>query len=260
MKCNFNGTINNKMAILYGQEFNLSTEEIINTIKKMSKLELIDSTFDPIEVEVVLYNYDYYVRPGGDKVKFIMEVSEVVSEIKLDEGETDDGILHRYLAIRLLDIIKRFFDESYFEEQIAHRATSITSATSKNKLRMYLNRLDKEQLKIFLNTVVVYKHQYGLFMSSVSSVLFWERIHNACRKNGINVPTDFSSLEGQAFLRNNDSYYFRVLNTKTIAAMLCDAIDLNIEIASSAAKKLCKSGYGAMLNYINREVNSCTVA
>ena len=38
-----------------------------------------------------------------------------------------------------------------------------------------------------------------------------------------------------------------------IANMLCDAIDLDIEVATSAAKKLYKSGYDAMINYINRK-------
>ena len=73
MKCNMNKTTNN-MANVYGPEFDMSTEEIINTIRKIAKLETIDLTFNPIDVEVTLYNNDYYVRPGTSKIKFMNEV------------------------------------------------------------------------------------------------------------------------------------------------------------------------------------------
>ena len=57
MKCN----VNNSMAKAYGEDFNLSTEEIINTIEKIYKLESIDTNFRHEDVEVALYNYDYYI-------------------------------------------------------------------------------------------------------------------------------------------------------------------------------------------------------
>ena len=52
MKCNMNKTTNN-MANVYGPEFDMSTEEIINTIRKIVKLETIDQTFNPIDVEIL---------------------------------------------------------------------------------------------------------------------------------------------------------------------------------------------------------------
>jgi len=55
---------------------------------------------------------------------------------------------------------------------------------------------------------------------------------------------------------NNKGYYFKVLSTKTIASMLSNAIDLNIDMATSAAKKLRKYGYPAMLTYINITVSN----
>ena len=57
MKCNINRTTNS-MANVFGSRFDLSTEEIINTIKKISKLDVIDLTFNPLDVEVALYNND----------------------------------------------------------------------------------------------------------------------------------------------------------------------------------------------------------
>jgi hypothetical protein len=241
------------MANVYGPEFDLSTGEIINTIKKVYKLKAIDFTFDPIEVEMALFNNDYYVRPAA-KQRFMIECEKAFGEVKLHYGKIDDKILHFNYIIQLLGIIKKFFDETYFEEQIIRRKQSMRHAANKDKLGMYLKKFNIEQLKTFLNTVVICKNLHGLFISSVSSVSFWEKIHNACRKKGLNVPLDFGSIEGREFLENNESYYFNVLSTKTISNMLCEAIDLDIEVATSAAKKLYTSGYDAMINCIRRRI------
>jgi hypothetical protein len=81
-----------------------------------------------------------------------------------------------------------------------------------------------------------------------------EKIHEACRAAGVNVPEEFDSIEGQMFLNNNPGYYFNALSTKVIANMLCDAIDLDVEMALSAAKKLYNSGLDTMINYINSKI------
>jgi hypothetical protein len=91
-----------------------------------------------------------------------------------------------------------------------------------------------------------------MFVTDVGSAGFWKKIHESCRAVGVDVPQELDSVEGQKFLNNNKNVYFKVLSTKVIANMLCDAIDLDIEVASAAAKKLYKSGYDAMINYINR--------
>ena len=252
MKCNANRTTNN-MANVYGPEFNLSNEEIITTIKKIYKLEFIDLTFDPVEVEVALYNNDYYIRPGATKERFMMECMKVFSEIKTQYGKMDDNFLHFGYTIQVLGIIKEFFDESYFEEQVRRRSQSAPPTINKEKLRMYLKKLSKDDLELFLNMVVNCRLERGMFVTDVSSAGFWAKIHKSCREAGVNVPHELDSIEGQKFLNNNKNVYFKVLSTKIIANLLCDAIDLDIEVASAAAKKLYKSGYDAMINYINHK-------
>ena len=253
MKCNINKTTNN-MTNVFGPEFDLSTEEIINTIKKVSKLEVIDLTFNPIDVEVALYNNDYYVRPGVTKERFMRECGQAFGKIKPLYGKMDDNLLHFGYIIQVLGIIKEFFDEAYFEDQIRQRAKSSTAAVNKDKLRMYLKKLDRNKLESFLDTVVICRRQHGLFITDISSAGFWKKIHESCREAGVNVPREFDSVEGQMFLNNNKNYYFDALNTKVIANMLCDAIDLDVEIATSAAKKLYNDGCEAMVNYINRKI------
>ena len=110
------------------------------------------------------------------------------------------------------------------------------------------------KLKSFLDTIVICRRNHGLFITDVSSAGFWEKIHESCRAAGVNVPKEFNSVEGQTFLNNNSGYYFKVLSTKVIANMLCDAIDLDIEVATSAAKKLHNSGYDAMFDYIHSSI------
>ena len=95
----------------------------------------------------------------------------------------------------------------------------------------------------------------GWFITNSSSTDFWAKIHESCRAVGVNVPEALDSVEGQRFLNNNKNYFFDALDTKVIANLLCDAIDLNVKMATSAAKKLCNSGCNAMLDYIKREAN-----
>lgn len=256
MKCNTNRTTNkNNMASVYGPEFNLSTEEIINTIRKTCKLEIIDPTFDPLDVEITLYNKDYYIRPGENRNRFMKEFGKLFEATKRNRDKVDNNLLYFEFAIQMLGIIQEFFDEIYFEEQIERRKQLETIPVNKNKLRMYLKKLGRGKLALFINTIVVYRRQHGLFITEVSSAGFWEKIHKACRANGVNVPEELDSIEGQTFLNNNPEYYFDALSTKSIANMLCDAIDLNINIASSAVKKLYNSGYAAMVNYINCKIS-----
>lgn len=258
MKCNINRTINhNNMASVYGPEFNLNTEEIIDIIRKTAKLEMIDATFNPMNVEVTLYNNDYYVRPGADKTRFMKEFGKIFEDIKLRRDKIDDNLLYVGFTIQMLGIIKEFFDEAYFEEQVERRKHPAAVTVNKSKLKMYLKKLDRDKLELFLNTVVVCRRQHGLFITDIGSAGFWAKIHEACRAVGVNVPEDLDSIEGRTFLNNNPRFYFKALTSNVIANMLCDAIDLDIEMASSAAKRLYNSGYNAMINYINRKISLC---
>ena len=99
-----------------------------------------------------------------------------------------------------------------------------------------------------------------MFMSNPSSAAFWKRIDDACRELGYDVPFDLDSAEGNNFLNSNPLYYFKYLNKTTIVAELCSAIDLDITIAGSAAKKFYNYGYEAMLNYLNMKLNGRTSA
>lgn len=254
MKCN-NRSVNNNMANVFGSEFDKTPEEIINIIRKVSKLEDIDLTFNTLEVEIALYNNDYYIRPGAVKNRFTMECLKVFGKTKSLYGKMDDNLLHFNYIIQILSIIKEYFDEAYFEEQTRRRRKSATVTVNKDKLRTYMKKLDRDKLELFLDMVVSCRLQCGLFITDVSSIGFWDKIHKACRAVGVNVPYELDSIEGQKFLNNNKNFYFDALDTKVIANMLCDAIDLDIEIASSAAKKLYNSGYNEMVNYINRKIS-----
>lgn len=259
MKCNIERNGSNKMASLFGPEFNYNTEEIINIIHKMYKLETIGLDFNPIEVEVAFYNCDYYVRPGEPKRRFMEEVYKIVDELKTPLKVKADSEVERALnllrrPVLQLHAIKTFFDEEYFKEQVKRRTASTISIESQRKLRMYLRKLTRNKLEDFLNTVVRYRSEHGMFVSQVSSMGFWDKINKLCRAAGVKVPEALNTIEGVGFLFNNDGYYYKALDLKTIADMLCDAIDLDVEIASTAAEKLYNIGYDDMIHYINSNI------
>lgn len=242
MKCNINRTINNNnMARVYGPEFNFSTEEIINIIRKVSKLKVGDRNCYQIEFEATLYNCDYYVRPGIAKEQFMNEVKNALDETCHHPGKMDYEEYCRFLA-RAFYIIQKFFDEAYFEEQL----TTITA--NKDKLKMYLKKLDRYQLEIFFNIVMCYKFKRGLFVTDASLSGLGKKIHKVYTEAGFNIPKNPVSADGLRFFKENDC--IKVFGPQVFVNALCDAIDLDIETASSAAKKLYTSGRDAMINYI----------
>ena len=195
----------NNTANVFGPLFDKSPEEIINIIRKMYKLKVIDFTFNPIEVEVALYNNDYYIRLGIAKERFMNELMKLFVESKPQGNKIDDDYRWFRFIILALNIMKNSFDEAYFEEQIERRKKSATVIVSKNKLRTYLKKMDRDKLESFLDMIVICRRHHGLFVTDVSSAGFWAKIHESCRAAGVNVPEEFDSDEGLKFLNNNTS-------------------------------------------------------
>lgn len=242
---------NNNINRESNKAFHMSTEQIIETIERVRKIEVIDSNFNFEDVEVAIYNDDYYIRPGLPKKRFMEEWEKIALEAKTDG---DKEYTYWVYIMKALNLIQQSFDEEYFREQIVRRRSSY-SAADKNKLRTYLNKLDKDELKAFLRTVFICRGNYGLFVSEVRAVEFWKGIDDTCRKRGCDVPHSLDSAKGQQFLANNPGYYFTWLNKKDIATMLCRAIDMDVSLATSAAKKLSKCGCEAMIKHLNSKLS-----
>ena len=120
MNNNINATTNT-MANVFGPQFDLSSEEIINIIRKMYNLKVVDFTFNPVEVEVALYNNDYYIRPGIAKECFMSELMKLYVEgLPRGNKKEDDRRWFRFIILAL-NVMKNSFDEAYFEEQIERR-------------------------------------------------------------------------------------------------------------------------------------------
>ena len=242
---------NNSVSNIFDHEFNLSINEIVNAIDKVYNFYSASETINQQDVEIALFNDDFYIRPGIKKDAFMNEWSKMCAEIKATYGNVDDTA-YRIVILESINLIKRYFDYTYFKEQIERRKHS---SDDKNKLRTYMHKLDKGQLFNFMKMIACYRPQHGLFISETSSITFWKRIDDECRKAGLPIPKDLDSYEGQTFLNNNAFYYFKVLSAKTIASLLYNAIDLDVNIAGSAVKKLYKSGYDKMIDYVNRNIS-----
>lgn len=255
MKCN----VNNSMAKAYGEDFNLSTEEIVNTIEKIYKLESIGTSFRHKDVEVAFYNNDYYIRPGKDKALFMKRWQEIFCEINNDLKDKPDWLVHWRFSMETMKLIKESFDEIYFKEQVARRRKGI-SAVEKDNLISYLKKFDENKLKAFICIMIACRRQHGLFISEASSVALWKEIGNMCRNLGCDVPINYDTKAGERLLSRNPFYFFEWLDKKTIAAKLCDAIDLDVSLAGSVAKKLYKCGEEATLNYLKIKLKERTLA
>ena len=214
--------INNPMAKMFGNEFNLSTKEVADCIDRIYKLDTFDNNFRFEDVEVALCNSDYYVRPGEIKWAFKREWMKLFTEAKAS-GEND---LARFVFIvKLIELIKSFFDKEYFQEQIARRQIS---TSDKMKLKTYMDKFDKTQLFRFMIAVSASKSEKGMFISEASYVALFKEIDDECRRNGVNIPIALDSPEGVELLRQHPFYYFEILSTKTISDLLCEAIDLDV--------------------------------
>ena len=255
MNCKINRTKSN-MAEAYGPEFNFTTDEIINIIRNTYQISAIGPGFNPIEVEVTLYNNDYYIRPGDVKNRFMKEFEKILSESNpLIKGlGFGDNMAYLCRIVQILALIQKYFDESYFKEQIAHRNQQIKPNVNKEKLGKFLKKLNKENFELFFSVVIEGRLEYGLFITEASSANLWRKIRESCRAAGANIPADSNIQELKEFMGNNRTYFFDILNCKVLANLLCDAIDLDITMATSAAQKLYNSGRSAMIEYIKREV------
>jgi hypothetical protein len=248
------------MANAYGPEFNLTNEEIIDTIRKTYKIESIGPGFDPLDVEVMLYNNDYYVRPGETKRRFMKEFGNILSKSNPLTEALGENMTYLLSMIQTLGLIKEYFDENYFEEQVERRTRSMQVTVNKDKLRKLLKKLDKDKFEFFFITAINGRLERGLFITDVSSANLWLKIRESCRASGANVPEDVDIAELKKYTINDNGYYFNILSPKTLANILCDAIDLDIEMATVAVQKLYSSGRASMVDYIQREANAKTSA
>ena len=100
-----------------------SHEEVVETLKKLYNLEIIDYTYKNEYMNIAVSNMDYYIRYDFVKEKFAEEVrslSLLVMEYSKSNPD-NDWITLWYYNNALLKIFKDYFDEAYFKEQIEAR-------------------------------------------------------------------------------------------------------------------------------------------
>lgn len=255
MNCKIN-RITNNMAGAYGPEFDFTTEEIINTIRRTYQIQTIGPGFNPIDVEVTLYNNDYYIRPGDAKHRFMKEFQKILSDSNPLIKGLGEHMAYLCNMIQILRVIKEYFDETYFEEQVEFRKQLLKTNVNKEKLGKFLKKLNRENFELFFSVVIEGRLEYGLFITDVSSANLWRKIRESCRAAGANVPEDINPKELKEYMENNHKYYFDILSSKVLANLLCEAIDLDIKMATLAVQKLYSSGRSAMIDYIKREVKA----
>ena len=240
--------VDNKNLNNSAYEHRLSTDEIVAAISKICLPEPSEVDVEEKDLGLALANYDYFVKPGLPRKMFMSAFAHIFSEAKkLNNGQTTDAMYWN----QLLSLMRSFFDRAYFEAQIVRRRFN---PASKKKLAAQMKRFSQEQLYAFFSYMFIYKADHSLFISTYNGNIFWEAIANECRAVGLNVPRELDSVEGQRFLKMNPNFYFKVLSVKQISTLLLEAIDLDMNIAASAAKRLNEQGVYAMAKYLDLKV------
>ena len=205
---------------------------VFESIKYYYEADPTSANFDPSHLDDAIINCDYYVRAGVNRVRFMSDfakIMETASKI------TAEDYLH-FFSVELAYLIKRYFDKEYFEMRCKEKQ----DLSSKKKLKDSVKKMDKETLKEFVKFIITERHTHNLFVSNDSSVNMWKDLNDRCVKRDGRVPA-LSSVEHNLFSKTDPLYHFRFLSKKTIAEVVCNHIDKDIELATKVANKFYKS-------------------
>jgi hypothetical protein len=106
-----------------------------------------------------------------------------------------------------------------------------------------------------MSATSISKSLRGMFISEAAYAALFKEIDDECRRRGANIPMALDSPVGQELLRQHPFYYFEILSAKTISNFFSEAIDLDVPLATTLARKFCNCGYEAMLNCLNEKLN-----
>ena len=246
----------NKNSVIrtLGDEFNKEIEQTIKTIKMINRLKnfSIDTNFE--DIEVAMYNCDYYVRNRADRDEFIRKCDKIFKERKVIEKEKSEWFSWCWWASNIVELIQHSFDETYFKEQIALRRKNAAPG-SKCKLRVYFEKFSMEQLKEYFKLVCYCVVEYGWFVSADE----WDEMAfflemNAAQEIHKRFP-DMNS-EMQNSIEEKPLYFLDYLDKQYVEDVLFIGIDDHVIVAENAAEMLYNCGYEPTLQYVMAEITT----
>jgi hypothetical protein len=218
--------------------------KIISIIQRLADHNSTHIKFHPEEALAALaYGY-YYVRPGEDTEAFMEQIHEAIADAELhteniynEENYSALDSVRNSLAIQATIILRNYFDEDFFNEQVERIAREVPD--SQNALDHYVAKFNEQQLREFYSIIHGLRGQDGFFVSNLFSEHMRNELNNECLKMDISAPSlsDFYD-DNVPVLSKNSTYFFDYLDKEKIANILLEHIDYNKSIAGNVARTL----------------------
>ena len=187
-----------------------------------------------------------YVRPGKPTEKFrskLVKAFKVGASIGLNNYLVDritpkplDEWIRIEMASAALEVARKMFDKEYFEKQILHLDPD--EECGESLLYKYLNLMNKEQLKGFIDELTYCRANYLAFSTFETEMEIMDELHDRCREVNSALPKTTSGYEYAAFQSNNPYYLFDYLSKEEIIHAIKNLIIRNKGLAGHMARQL----------------------
>lgn len=214
-------------------------EKVIKTIKKIMDVTNVGelANLTPEDISIAIGNRDYYTKPE-DEQDFVQSMKCLDSAV-IESAEICEVPEEVMLIILGSQLVRRFFDKEYFEEQVKKNSEP---QPSKDQLKLLLRRLSLDDINKYICILVNYKHSHRLFIRNCDSTAMRVELNEMCREIDNSVVSMESPYYGDFIKERGVFYYDQYLDKETIIEVLCKYISKNVIMAENVAETFCNCG------------------
>jgi len=219
---------------------------VLKTIRTLcieNKNPQFDDYDDVHNVYAAIAHGCYFVRPGENTRKFMEELASALADGIKDATCVleDDDMFRIHMGYRslhpvaehALEVIRKFFDHKFFEEQsqlIANDTMDVDEI-----LTEYLDKLDNDQLFTFQRQIDMLSEVYDLFTSDyTNSIVVFSRV---CHDIDSSVPNCMKEPHKWVkFIEDNPRFEFDYLDKEDIVQEINRMITKDRAMAANMAR------------------------
>ena len=122
----------------------------------------------------------------------------------------------------------------------------------KKTLRNNLDKLDKQQFKLFFTIIVHYWVSYKYFINKGNFFNLWCELNEFCHKTDGSFPDQHTDHElVKSYCHDHPYYFIDILDLGLVKKLFCQYLDKDIETITVAIEKLHTGGLKAACESIN---------
>lgn len=123
---------------------------------------------------------------------------------------------------------------------------------TKKTLKNNLDKLDKQQFKIFFTIIVHYWVSYKYFISKRNFFNLWCELNELCHKTDESFPDQHTDHElVKSYCHAHPYYFVDILELELVKNLFCQYLDKDLETITIAIEKLHTGGLKAACESIN---------